>query len=555
MPVKNKNYISTRLPFFAIAILVVLAVIPTALIALNYNPLSFFYKQNFYSNLPILKNESFNGINLSYLIVIQWSSFLLSIFAGTLSLTKYYSTKENSALLLAMFFISSGFNDLFYIITCCGIFGDSNSIEILIPFIWFINRTITALIFAGCSFALLFRIYIRIKVNAIIIAIFVIANLVVMYLIYSSIAIQQKLPLMIDSKSLIKNYWEFIPLTISLLSCVLLFIIYKRNSTIFNHSIFIISIVYLLPQIHLLVGVSELSSIPFLGSHYLKVLIYALPCYGLILDYFDTIRRAYATSDAKTSFLANMSHEIRTPINGILCTSEMLMDDDDGNLNDDEKENLEIIQESANALLSIVNNILEFSKVEKGEVQLDNLPYSLNNLTQFVYNSFNNLAQSKKLFFNVQIDENLPDIIIGDLFRVKQILMNLVGNAMKFTEQGSISILVKKVIEDGHPRLHFSVKDTGIGIKKDNFSKLFLEFNQLDNSVTRKFGGTGLGLSICRNLAKLMKGKIHIRSDFGNGSTFTLSLPLDLPIQKDQMNIDQDTPDNLSDNANLNNNI
>jgi signal transduction histidine kinase len=220
----------------------------------------------------------------------------------------------------------------------------------------------------------------------------------------------------------------------------------------------------------------------------------------------------------KENFLANMSHEIRTPINGIIGIAHLL---ERSGLNAEQKEMVELLEISSDSLLGVINDILDLSKIEAGKFKINRSETDLINLCNAVVNLLRIRAREKKLELITLFDPELPNHIMADSLRLNQILMNLIGNAIKFTSEGSITLKVEILNRKGNNvRIKFSVIDTGIGIAPDNIDKIFETFEQADEQTTVKFGGTGLGLSIVKNLAKLKGGLLEVTSEEGVGSTF-----------------------------------
>jgi two-component system chemotaxis sensor kinase CheA len=247
-------------------------------------------------------------------------------------------------------------------------------------------------------------------------------------------------------------------------------------------------------------------------------------------------RAAETASRMKSEFLSNMSHELRTPLNSLLILAGILLKNKEGNLNQEQINDMNVISSCGKDLLQLINELLDLAKIEAGKMELVKEEFSLHDLVTDIQSTFEKMSKEKGIGFDIHLSPALPETIYSDQIRIKQMIRNLLSNAFKFTEQGNITVDIFKAghagkyynkITNPHEVIGISVKDTGIGIPQDKLQLIFETFQQVDGSISRQYGGSGLGLSICQQICNLLGGEVHVESDEGDGSTFTIYMPIE----------------------------
>jgi signal transduction histidine kinase/CheY-like chemotaxis protein len=484
--------------------------------------------------------------NAEFHTLLETIATLLALTTGAMALVRYYSKKSSMFLLLGSAFLGAALLDGYHAVITSSFFAGRtpSALSALTPWSGVISRVFLSLLMCASLLAWKREMQrpeagrVREGVVYLLVGVWTLVSFFFFALIPLPPAYYPNLP--------VHRPAELVPALFFGMAAVGYWRKGSWKTDDFEHWLVLSLVVTAIGHLAYMPFSSKLFDTLYIAAHVLKIVGYILVLTGLFISMFSIFKRetenatylrqaneslateiiersraesaAEAASRAKSEFLANMSHEVRTPLNGIMGMTDLALETE---LTSEQREYLQTVKMSSDALLAVINDVLDFSKIEAGKVDLEVNDFNVRDCLESTLKTLALRADEKGLELLCEVAPEVPEVVRGDSSRLRQVVVNLVGNAIKFTDEGEVALKVHVEAEDGEDRiLRFTVSDTGIGIPQDKRESIFDPFSQADNSTTRKYGGTGLGLTISTRLVAMMGGKIWLESEVGRGSQF-----------------------------------
>ncbi len=458
--------------------------------------------------------------------ILEWSAISIAFLTVPLAYVNTVVTRNPAVLLLGVALACAGVMDAFHILAADQLVTAVASGEDLLPFTWALSRGFNSLILViGAVIVLQTRRseshrpgWLLAGSSA---AFFVAAGALIAYSLTATALPQTQFP-----GAYVTRPFDLAPLLLYVVAGLWLFPrYYEREPNLFSFALMVSMVPHIAAQLHMAFGSSTLYDNDFNVGHFLKIVAYAVPFGGLCLDYLRAHHERLAADRAKSEFLATMSHEMRTPLNAVIGMTDLLAET---SLTAQQAEYVTQVSRSGEALLSVVDDVLDMSKIEADQLHIEAVPYDLGDILEHTLQIVALRAHQKSLELVSTVEDDVPVNLLGDPRLVQRVLLNLVGNAIKFTETGTVHVKASRGAgpHTGAGVVRIDVSDTGVGIPQNRLESIFDSFTQADTSITRRYGGTGLGLTISRRLVTMMGGEMFVSSEVGSGSVFSFTLPI-----------------------------
>ncbi|HBN23030.1 MAG TPA: hypothetical protein DD412_07315 [Holosporales bacterium] len=555
--------------FFIIAIVFGISALPFVFNTLGVEvgisphtlPLDFFQGDISVINSNVIFNELKSAFSHT---LLGWTAFCASVFTALFAFTYFRVHKNIIIPIIGIAILCAGVMHAFHVLVADHFVQTAAHEEELLPFIWTISRILSTCLVISVLMIILYYPQEKLEKKGIrfVAAVALLFGVIIYAVIQWSLQVTV-VPQMHFPEATLKYPYDFVPVALLLGAAFFVYYpFYNRYPSFFSYALFLSIIPEIATESYIAFGFSKVSDVYFNVANALNIFGYILPFIGLCLDaiaYYmksqnishelaltnqkldHALSQAQVATKAKSNFLASMTHELRTPMNGVIGMANLLSET---KLDEEQEQQINIVKGCANSLLTVINDILDFSKIEAGKMEIKSVPFNLRKMCKETLDLVRFQAEGKDLKLELEFHKSVPDYIKSDPNRLRQVLLNFLSNAIKFTMKGHVKLILccpesPSIEQEKLIPIRFSVEDTGVGIPENVMDILFQPFSQADSSTSRKFGGTGLGLAISMKLADLIGGKVWLKSLEGKGATFYLEAPFEQVSQIDVQKLEE----------------